>query len=81
MKIEFIDKGVIATTIVTSTVFEFRLHNRAVDTALFLAPSVRSKRSGFFILKRLFPGKQPMYCVHTRLFSRRLHDDRAWNDF
>jgi hypothetical protein len=49
MKIEFIDKGVIATAIVTSTVFEFRLHNRAVDTALFLAPSVRSKRSGFFI--------------------------------
>ena len=43
MKIEFIDKGVIATAIVTSTAFEFRLHNRAVDTALFLAPSVRSK--------------------------------------
>ena len=56
MKIEFNDKGVIATAIITSTVFEFRLHNRAVDTALFLAPSVRSKRSGFFIMKTVISG-------------------------
>ncbi|WP_320407717.1 hypothetical protein [Klebsiella michiganensis] len=46
-----------ATAIITSTVFEFRLHNRAVDTALFLAPSVRSKRSGFFIMKTVISGK------------------------
>lgn len=52
MKIEFNDKCAIATATITSTVFEFRLHNRAVDTALFLAPSVRAKRSGFFILKK-----------------------------
>ncbi|MFP1258725.1 hypothetical protein ACK16A_03285 [Klebsiella michiganensis] len=57
MKIEFNDKGVIATAIITSTVFEFRLHNRAVDTALFLAPSVQSKRSGFFIMKTVISGK------------------------
>ncbi|HGE2384210.1 hypothetical protein EYY80_07170 [Klebsiella oxytoca] len=57
MKIEFNDKGVIATAIITSKVFEFRLHNRAVDTALFLAPSVRSKRSGFFIMKTVISGK------------------------
>ncbi|EPP4975962.1 hypothetical protein ACUQO8_002170 [Klebsiella pneumoniae] len=57
MKIEFNDKGVIATAIITSTVFEFRLHNRAVDTALFLAPSVRSKRSGLFIMKTVISGK------------------------
>ncbi|WP_227627280.1 hypothetical protein [Klebsiella michiganensis] len=57
MKIEFNDKGVIATAIITSTVYEFRLHNRAVDTALFLAPSVRSKRSGFFIMKTAISGK------------------------
>ena len=57
MKIEFNDKGVIATAIITSTVFEFRHHNRAVDTALFLAPSVRSKRSGFFIMKTVISGK------------------------
>ena len=57
MKIEFNDKGVIATTTITSTVFEFRLHNRVVDTALFLAPSVRAKRSGFFVLKTIITGK------------------------
>ncbi|MBC4065300.1 MULTISPECIES: hypothetical protein [Klebsiella pneumoniae complex] len=57
MKIEFNDKGVIATATITSTVFEFRLHNRAVDTALFLAPSVLAKRSGFFVLKTVITGK------------------------
>ena len=57
MKIEFNDKGVIATATITSTVFEFRLHNRAVDTALFLAPSVRAKHSGFFVLKTVITGK------------------------
>ncbi|HDU3796567.1 TPA: hypothetical protein QI025_002898 [Klebsiella pneumoniae] len=57
MKIEFNDKGVIATATITSTVFEFRLHNRAVDTALFLAPSVRAKRSCFFVLKTVITGK------------------------
>ncbi|HCB0922882.1 hypothetical protein ACR9Z5_17165 [Klebsiella pneumoniae] len=57
MKIEFNDKGVIATATITSTVFEFRLHNRVVDTALFLAPSVRAKRSGFFVLKTVITGK------------------------
>lgn len=57
MKIEFNDKGVIATTTITSTVFEFLFHNRVVDTALFLAPSVRAKRSGFFVLKTVITGK------------------------
>ncbi|PCM59936.1 hypothetical protein [Klebsiella quasipneumoniae] len=57
MKIEFNDKVVIATATITSTVFEFRLHNRVVDTALFLAPSVRAKRSGFFVLKTVITGK------------------------
>lgn len=57
MKIEFNDKGVIATATITSTIFEFRIHNRAVDTALFLAPSVRAKRSGFFVLKTIITGK------------------------
>lgn len=51
MKIEFNDQGSDSVITLTSTVFEFRLHNRAVDTALFLAPSVRAKRSGFFCFK------------------------------
>ena len=57
MKIEFYDDGFNAITTITSTVFEFRLHNRAVDTALFLAPSVRAKRSGFFVVKPVITGK------------------------
>jgi hypothetical protein len=39
MKIEFNDKGATATATITSTVFEFRRHNRAVETTLFLAPA------------------------------------------
>ena len=57
MKIEFNDQGSDSVISLTSTVFEFRLHNRVVDTALFLAPSFRAKRSGFFILKTVITGK------------------------
>ncbi|HCE0100537.1 hypothetical protein [Klebsiella pneumoniae] len=57
MKIEFNDQGSDSVITLTSTVFKFRLHNRAVDTALFLAPSVRAKRSGFFVLKTIITGK------------------------
>ncbi|MCY3507553.1 hypothetical protein [Klebsiella michiganensis] len=57
MRIEFDDNGAIATATIISTVFEFRRHNRAVDTALFLAPSVRHNSSGFFILKTEISGK------------------------
>lgn len=57
MRIEFDDHGAIATATITSTVFEFRKHNRAVDTALFLAPSVRHNSNGFFILKTVISGK------------------------
>ncbi|HBS2061630.1 TPA: hypothetical protein MAD20_002265 [Klebsiella pneumoniae] len=57
MKIEFNDQGSDSVITLTSTVFEFRLHKRVVDTALFLAPSVRAKRSGFFVLKTIITGK------------------------
>lgn len=57
MRIEFDDHGAIATATIISTVFEFRRHNRAVDAALFLAPSVQPKRSGFFIMKIVISGK------------------------
>lgn len=57
MRIEFNDQGAAAIVTITSTVFEFRRHNRAVDTALFLAPSVRHNSSGFFILKTVISGK------------------------
>ncbi|SSK86897.1 Uncharacterised protein [Klebsiella quasipneumoniae] len=57
MKIEFNDQGSDSVITLTSTVFEFRLHNRVVDTVLFLAPSFRAKRSGLFILKTVITGK------------------------
>lgn len=57
MKIEFNDQGSDSVITLTSTVFEFRLHNRIVDTALFLDPSFRAKRSGFFVLKTIITGK------------------------
>ncbi|HHS9741345.1 TPA: hypothetical protein ACTW90_003759 [Raoultella ornithinolytica] len=57
MKVEFNDQGATATATITSTVFEFRRHNRAVETTLFLAPGVRASRSGFFILKTVISGK------------------------
>lgn len=64
MKIEFHEDGFDSTVTITSTAFEFRLHNRMVDTVLFIYPSVRAKRRGFFILKRLLPADPLTCCVH-----------------
>jgi hypothetical protein len=47
MKIEFNDQGSVSVITVTSTVFEFRRHNRAVDVALLLTTEMTSQRSGF----------------------------------
>ncbi|HAF2407445.1 TPA: hypothetical protein G9E90_002746 [Salmonella enterica] len=57
MKIEFKDYGNEASVIITSTVFEFRRHNRVVDTALFLTPEATSNNSGFFMMKTVLSGK------------------------
>ncbi|HEM8804270.1 TPA: hypothetical protein U2Q95_003519 [Klebsiella michiganensis] len=57
MKIEFHDQGAVSAITVTSTVFEFRRHNRAIDVALFLVPSMTSNSSGFFIMKTVLSGK------------------------
>ncbi|MGK0688753.1 hypothetical protein ACSFC0_25735 [Serratia marcescens] len=64
MKIDYRDLGSIATITLTSTVFEFRRHNRVVDTALFLT-SVSAKRSGFFFMKTVLSGRSaPMLKVY-----------------
>ncbi|HHG1210217.1 TPA: hypothetical protein ACPUKP_002287 [Klebsiella pneumoniae] len=57
MKIEFHDQGAVSAITVTSTVFEFRRHNRAIDVALFLTPEMTSQSSGFFIMKTVLSGK------------------------
>lgn len=56
MKIDYQDHGATASITLTSTVFEFRRHNRVVDTALFLT-SVSAKRSGFFFMKTVLSGR------------------------
>ncbi|MDG1642947.1 hypothetical protein [Klebsiella huaxiensis] len=57
MKIEYQDYGSVANIVVTSTVFEFRRHNRAIDVALFLTHGMTSKSSGFFIMKTVLVGQ------------------------
>lgn len=57
MKIEHQNTGVISTITITSTVFEFRKHNRVVDGALIMAPGTIAKRSGMFFMKTIITGK------------------------
>ncbi|EPF0939398.1 hypothetical protein ACN9PN_00785 [Klebsiella pasteurii] len=57
MKIEYQDYGAVANIVVTSTVFEFRRHNRAIDVALLLTPEMTSNSSGFFIMRTVLSGK------------------------
>lgn len=58
MKFEYKLSGVLASLTITSTVFEFRKHNRIVDSAL-LASDVRAKRTGFFLMSSVISGKTP----------------------
>ena len=48
MKVEFNDQGSVSVITVTSSVFEFRRHNRAIDVAFLLTPEMTSQSSGFF---------------------------------
>ena len=57
MKIQYQDYGAVANIVITSTIFEFRKHNRVVETTLFLVPAVVSSRHGTFILKTVISGK------------------------
>lgn len=57
MKIEYQDYGAVANIVITSTVFEFRKHNRVVDTALFSTLGIVANRSGIFLMKSVLSGK------------------------
>lgn len=57
MKVDFEDKGAVATITITSTVFEFRKHNRVVDVALLSTPGIVVQRSGMFFMKSVLSGK------------------------
>ncbi|EAA7569912.1 hypothetical protein GY69_003234 [Salmonella enterica subsp. enterica] len=57
MKIEYQDYGAVANIIITSTVFEFRKHNRVVDATLLCTPGIVANRSGIFFMKSVLSGK------------------------
>lgn len=55
MKFNFVDKGAVATLTITSSLFELRKHNRAVDAAL-LSADVIANTTGIFIRKTVISG-------------------------
>lgn len=57
MKIQYQDYGAAANIVITSTVFEFRKHNRVVDATLLCTPEVTSEHRGFFIMKTVISGR------------------------
>ena len=57
MQIDYKDKGAVATVTITSSVFEFRRHNRVVDTVLFREFGVIYTRSGIFRMKTVISGQ------------------------
>lgn len=57
MKIQYQDYGAVANIVITSTVFEFRKHNRVVDATLLSTPGVIATRSGMFFMKTVLSGK------------------------
>jgi len=59
MKFYYQDHGAVASLSITSTVFEFRKHNRVIDTALFLT-NAAARHSGFFLMKTAITGRTPV---------------------
>ncbi|EOD3175856.1 TPA: hypothetical protein ACHTJK_004167 [Citrobacter freundii] len=57
MKIQYKDYGAVANIVITSTVFEFRKHNRVVDATLICTPGIVANRSGMFFMKTVLSGK------------------------
>ena len=57
MKIEYQDYGAVANIVITSTVYEFRKHNRVVDATLLCTPGIVANRSGMFFMKTVLSGK------------------------
>lgn len=57
MKIQYQDYGAVANIVITSTVFEFRKHNRVVDATLLCTPGIITTHSGMFFMKTALSGK------------------------
>ncbi|HAX5209037.1 TPA: hypothetical protein JZG45_003889 [Escherichia coli] len=56
MKVEYQDYGAVGQVVITSTVFEFRKHNRVVDAVLLKCSGVSASRSGVFFMKTKLSG-------------------------
>ncbi|ATM85043.1 hypothetical protein [Yersinia frederiksenii] len=69
MKFDYQDSGAVATITITSTIFEFRKHNRVVDTALFLT-NVNSSRTGTFFMKTVLSGRSAAVLKAYKLVVR-----------
>ncbi|EKN4198503.1 hypothetical protein QVN24_15385 [Yersinia ruckeri] len=69
MKFKYEDKGVVASITITSTVFEFRKHNRVVDTALFLS-DVIANSSGTFFIKTELSGRSTAVLKAYKIVAR-----------
>lgn len=57
MKIQYQDYGTVANIVITSTVFEFRKHNRVVDATLLCTPGIIATRTGMLFMKTVLSGK------------------------
>lgn len=71
MKIDYQDHGTTASITLTSTVFEFRRHNRVVDTALFLT-DVRANRSGVFFMKTVLSARTAVVLKAYKIVLREM---------
>lgn len=59
MKFDYQECSAVASLTITSTAFEFRAHNRAVDAALLSTSNLIVKRKGCFFMKSVLSGRTP----------------------
>lgn len=57
MKIQYQDYGAVANVVITSTVFEFRKHDRVVDATLLCTQGIIVTRSDVLFMKSVLSGK------------------------
>ncbi|CQJ61416.1 hypothetical protein FG426_004065 [Yersinia enterocolitica] len=69
MKFDYQDFGAVASITITSTIFEFRKHNRVVDTTLLLA-DVSPHRTGAFFMKTVLSGRSVAVLKAYKIVAR-----------
>ncbi len=69
MRFGYQDFGAVASITITSTIFEFRKHNRVVDTTLLLA-DVSPHRTGAFFMKTVLSGRSVAVLKAYKIVAR-----------